>query len=88
MGGSAGAFLALGLSPLASAPAANADVLDAVLDPIINSLASFDPTMAADLGSLVTSFDPTFLGDQLATAGSAAMARIGRSAGRGVTGSS
>ena len=48
LGGGAGAFLALGLGPLASAPAAHADELDAILDPIINSLASIDPTLGAD----------------------------------------
>ena len=34
----------------ANAQAANADVLDAILDPIINSLGSVDPTLAGDLG--------------------------------------
>ena len=50
----------VGRSPLANAPAAHADVLDAILDPLINSLGNVDPTLAGDLGSLVTSFDPTF----------------------------
>ena len=66
LGGGAGAFLAFGLSPLASAPAAHADGLDAIIDPIINSvlshltdsitsfdaLAGIDPSSALDLGSL------------------------------------
>ena len=57
MGGSAGAFLALGMGPLATAPAAHADPLDAILDPIINSLASalpsaVDPLAGLDLASL------------------------------------
>src|SRR5580704_12865741 len=60
LGGGAGAFLALGLAPLANVPHAKADVLDAILDPLINSLGSVDPTLAVDLGSLVASFDPTF----------------------------
>src|SRR5271168_3398716 len=72
LGGGAGAFLALGLSPLAAAPPAHADVLDTILDPIINSLGSFDPTLGADLSGLATSFDPTFVGDSLAAAGSSA----------------
>src|ERR1700749_336398 len=60
LGGSAGAFFALGLGPLANVPQAHADVLDAILDPIINSLGSVDPTLALDVGSLVSSFDPSF----------------------------
>src|ERR1700691_2764209 len=66
LGGGAGAFLALGLSPLANAPEAKADVLDAILDPLINSLGSIDPTLAVDLGSVVSSFDPTFADSALA----------------------
>ena len=58
LGGGAGAFLALGLAPLATTPAANADVLDTILDPIISSLGSLDPTLAVDVGSLASSFDP------------------------------
>src|ERR1700733_7557225 len=73
LGGGAGAFLALGLSPLANAPAAHADVLDSILDPIINSLGSVDPTLAVDAGSLVTSFDPTFADAGLADLGSVAV---------------
>ena len=66
LGGGAGAFLAFGLSPLASAPPAHADGLDAIVDPIINSVLShltdsitsfdalvgIDPSTALDLGSL------------------------------------
>src|SRR5260370_39857202 len=57
LGGSAGAFLAFGLSPLASAPPAHADVLDSILDPIINSLASIDPTLAVDATGWLASLD-------------------------------
>src|SRR5271156_3135428 len=64
--GTAGAFLAFGMSPLANAPEAKADVLDVILDPLINSLGSFDPTLAVDLGSLPSSFDPTFADPALA----------------------
>ena len=58
LGGSAGAFLAFGLGPMAAAPPAHADGLDVIIDPIINSI----------LGS-VSSFDallgiaPSSLGD-------------------------
>ncbi len=64
LGGSASAFLALGLGPLASAPPAHADGLDAIIDPVINSILSsvtsfdallgIDPTTGLDLA---TSFD-------------------------------
>ena len=46
LGGSAGAFLALGLGPLANAPTAHADdfgILDSILDPIVASLTAADP---------------------------------------------
>ena len=65
LGGSAGAFLAFGLSPLASlasAPPAHADGLDVIIDPIINSILS-------SVTDSVTSFDaflgidPSALGD-------------------------
>jgi endoglycosylceramidase len=64
----ASAFLALGLNPLTAAPRANADELDVILDPIINSLASLDPTLGADLGTLAASFDPSFAADGATTA--------------------
>ncbi|HEU0192436.1 MAG TPA: alkaline phosphatase family protein [Mycobacterium sp.] len=38
MSAGVGAFLALGMTPLAAAPTANADEFDAILDPIVNSL--------------------------------------------------
>src|SRR6202035_5331139 len=59
LGGGAGAFLAFGVSPLASVPPAHADGLDVVIDPIINSilgsvagldaLAGVDPPAGVDL---------------------------------------
>ena len=57
MGGSAGAFLAFGLGPLAIAPAAHADPFDVILDPIINSITgalptAVDPLAGLDLASL------------------------------------
>src|ERR1700743_767359 len=67
-GSALGTFLALGMAPLASNPAANADVLDTILDPIINSLGAIDPTMGADLLSVVDTFDPTFVLDSTASA--------------------
>ena len=42
LGMSAGAFLAFGLIPLATAPAAHADEFELIIDPIINSLARVD----------------------------------------------
>ncbi|MGB6209707.1 MAG: hypothetical protein WBF82_22455, partial [Mycobacterium sp.] len=67
---SAGAFLAFGLGPLATAPAAHADGFELIIEPIINSLASVGPTLGADLGALMGSFDPTLAGDNAATAAS------------------
>src|SRR5580693_6727292 len=61
LGGSAGAFLAFGLSPLASlasAPQAHADGLDAIIDPILNSILSSVTSFDALLG-----IDPSSLGD-------------------------
>ena len=61
LGGSAGAFLAFGLTPLAglvSAPPAHADGLDAIIDPILNSILSSVTSFDALLG-----IDPSSLGD-------------------------
>src|SRR3984957_20429751 len=61
LGGSAGAFLAFGLTPLAglaSAPQAHADGLDAIIDPILNSILSSVTSFDALLG-----IDPSSLGD-------------------------
>src|SRR6202000_3128570 len=61
LGGSAGAFLAFGLTPLAgwaSAPQAHADGLDAIIDPILNSILSSVTSFDALLG-----IDPSALGD-------------------------
>src|SRR3984893_7358969 len=71
-GTTAGAFLAFGMTPLAAAPAAHADAVDVIIDPIINSLAGPDPTLGADVSGLVTAFDPTFVGDPVAALGSSA----------------
>ncbi|WP_343575930.1 hypothetical protein, partial [Mycobacterium sp.] len=37
-GTTASAFLAFGMTPLASSPAAHADAFDVIIDPIINSI--------------------------------------------------
>src|ERR1700760_2978634 len=58
LGGSAGAFLAFGLTPLASVPPAHADGLDAIIDPILNSILSSVTSFDALLG-----IDPSSLGD-------------------------
>jgi hypothetical protein len=49
-----GAVLAFGMGPLAGSPAANADGLDAIIDPLINSIfgAAVDPFASLDAGSL------------------------------------
>src|ERR1700733_6036164 len=57
IGTTAGAAVAFGLTPWASAPAAHADELDAILDPIISSLSAVDPTLAADATSLLSTLD-------------------------------
>ncbi len=41
--------------------------MNLILDPIINSLSSLDPTLGADLGALATSFDPSFALENAAT---------------------
>src|SRR6201995_1850160 len=58
LGGSAGAFLAFGLTPLASVPPAHADGLDVIVDPILNSILSSVTSFDALLG-----IDPSSLGD-------------------------
>src|SRR6202020_3356669 len=81
LGGSAGAFLAFGLTPLASVPPAHADGLDVIIDPIINSILSsvssfdallgIDPTAFLDSeSSLDTALgvDPSAFGDLAAPA--------------------
>src|SRR3984885_11139002 len=66
-GSAVGAFLAFGMAPLAAAPPAKADIEDIIFEPIINSLASIDPTLAADLTSLGDSFAPSFPAGSAAT---------------------
>src|ERR1700723_4339295 len=79
----AGAFLAFGMAPLATAPAAHADVFDVIIDPIINSilssvtsldaLAGIDPSSALDLGSLaLPATDAALASEPLAAAASSA----------------
>ena len=68
----AGAFFAFGMTPLVSAPTANADEFDVILDPILNSLASIDPGLATDVSTLASSFDPASAADSTASAVSAA----------------
>jgi hypothetical protein len=60
LGTGAGAILAFGMGPLASAPPANADdfgILDNILDPIINSLSAADPALAVDATGWIASLD-------------------------------
>src|SRR6202012_2222576 len=72
LGLTAGAFFAFGLAPLVTAPPANADEVDVIVDPIISALSGIDPTLGADLGALATSFDPTFAADSATSAATAA----------------
>src|ERR1700761_7803950 len=85
LGPSAGAFLALGLGPLAAAPTAHADEfgLDNILEPILTSMTNLDPALsvgldhwAASLDSALSSFaavDPTTGLDHWATGLEAAL---------------
>src|SRR3984957_9613746 len=53
---SAGAFLAFGMTPLAMTPSAHADEFDLIVDPIINSISSIDPTLGTDLTGVLADF--------------------------------
>ena len=59
LGTSASAFLALGLGPLAAAPAAHADDfgLDSILEPIITSMTNVDPALSVGLDHWAASLD-------------------------------
>ena len=56
LGTGAGAVLAFGLGPWGVAPPAHADGLDVILEPIINALSGVDPTLGADVSTLVGDF--------------------------------
>ena len=45
--------MAFGLSTLAAAPPAHADEFELIIEPIINSLSSIDPTLGADLSAVL-----------------------------------
>jgi endoglycosylceramidase len=75
-GAAAGAFLAFGMTPLAPTPVANADGLDVILDPILNSLSSIAPALTTDLTSMVASIDPSFAADGAASAALPASADV------------
>lgn len=68
LGAGAGVFLTFGLAPLVTAPAAHADDLDLLLDPIINWFSSISPALGTDLSGLASNVDPTFSGDHSADA--------------------
>ena len=76
LGTGAGAVLAFGMGPLAGAPAANADVLDTILDPIINSLSSVDPALAVDATGWVAGLDSALAAASTADTSSAASAPL------------
>src|SRR5271155_2918724 len=78
---SAGAFLAFGMTPLAMTPSAHADEFDVIIDPIINSLSSVDPTLAVDMTGWLANLDSALAGassvdaSSLAGAGATAESR-------------
>ncbi len=53
---SASAFLAFGMTPLAMTPSAHADEFELIVDPIINSISSIDPTLGTDLTAALANF--------------------------------
>src|ERR1700733_10838226 len=58
LSGATSAFVTFSLGPLLSAPLARADGFeDIILDPIISSLSSVDPSLAVDLSGWLTSLD-------------------------------
>jgi endoglycosylceramidase len=67
----AGAIFAFGISHLVTAPPANADEFELILEPILNSLSSVDPGLATDVSTLAASFDPTFAAESAASAAAA-----------------
>ena len=54
---SVGAFLAFGMTPLAMMPSAHADEFELIVDPIIDSLSSVDPTLAVDMTGWLANLD-------------------------------
>ena len=52
-----GAFLAFGMTPSATTPSAHADEFDVIIDPIINSLSSVDPTLAVEMTGWLANLD-------------------------------
>src|SRR5271155_1003443 len=59
---SAGAFLAFGMTPSAMTPSAHADEFELIIDPIINSISSIDPTLGTDLTAALANLDSAFAG--------------------------
>lgn len=74
LGGSAGAFLAFGLGPMAAAPPAHADEFDVIIDPIVNSILGSVTDSMAGLDALI-GVDPTAGLDLALPATDAAIAR-------------
>jgi endoglycosylceramidase len=56
------------MTPLATAPAANADELAIILDPILSSLSSVAPALTTDLTAMAISFDPSLTAESAASA--------------------
>src|ERR1700744_5310207 len=59
---SAGAFVAFGMTPLAMTPSAHADEFELIVDPIVNSISSIDPTLGTDLTVALANLDSAFAG--------------------------
>src|SRR5277367_3715041 len=68
---SAGAFLAFGMTPLAMTPSAHADEFDLIIDPIINSISSIDPTLGTDLTAALGDFTTSSGWDSVPNGGGA-----------------
>ena len=48
--------MAFGLGPLGAAPSAHADIEDVIIDPIISAISGFDPSLGADLSTVMGDF--------------------------------
>src|SRR5271163_282879 len=68
---SAGAFLAFGMTPSAMTPSAHADEFELIIDPIINSISSIDPTLGTDLTAALGDFTTSSGWDSVPNGGGA-----------------
>src|ERR1700744_4405422 len=90
-GGATSALITFSLGSVLNAPPARADGLDVILDPIINSLSSVDPSLAVDMTGWLanldsalngaSSFDPTSLASAATTAESSSLGALSTDVG-------